>query len=178
MCGWITKESTDQFKPCSLKRCGKWPGILKKHHCFRRILSKLCISVPLSTNCTDFAVNSKFSANRGSYLQCLSWLKHWTKWFCADSSRSDVNRMQVITNKIHLSTEWDCFFPENLTDFVFEKFPEENQSKIIHFNSVINEYSFAIQDVQSTPSWHKWLDSELPFMMLYNDRGDCAHDLV
>ena len=36
------------------------------------IKSQLCISVPLSTSCTDFAANSKFSANRGSYLQCFS----------------------------------------------------------------------------------------------------------
>ena len=47
---------------------------------------------------------SKFSANQRSYLQCLSWLKHWTKRFCADFSRSVANRMQVITNKIHQNT--------------------------------------------------------------------------
>ena len=29
-------------------------------------ISQLCISVPRSTSCTDFTVNSKFSANRGS----------------------------------------------------------------------------------------------------------------
>ena len=48
------------------------------------------------------------------------------------------------------------FFPENSTDFVFQKLPEEIQSKIVYFWSVINEYSLRSQDVQSTPSWHKW----------------------
>ena len=44
------------------------------------------------------------------------------------------------------------FFPENSTDFVFQKLPEEIQSKIVYFWSVINEYSLRSQDVQSTPS--------------------------
>ena len=59
----------------------------------------------------------KFSANRGSYLQCFSWLKHWTKRFCADFSRSVANRMQVITNKIHqnaLINGLTLFFPWEL----------------------------------------------------------------
>ena len=67
-------------------------------------ISQLCISVPLSTSCTDFTVNSNFSANRRSYLQCFSWLMHWTKRFCADFSRSVANRMQVITKRIHQNT--------------------------------------------------------------------------
>ena len=122
-------------------------------------ISQLCISVPLSTSCTDFTVNSKFSANRGSYLQCFSWLKHWTKRFCADFSRSVANRMQVITNKIHQNTLINgmrLFFPENWTDFLFQELPEEIQSKIVYIYSVINEYSLRSRDVHSTPSWHKW----------------------
>ena len=71
-----------------------------------------------------------------------------------------ANRMQVITNKIHqihLSTEWDrCNFPEISTDFVFQNLPEEIQSKIIYFYSVINEYSLHSWDVHFVPSWHKW----------------------
>ena len=46
------------------------------------------------------------------------------------------------------------FFLENSTDFVFRKLPEEIQSKIVHFYSVINEYSLRSRDVYSTPSWH------------------------
>ena len=60
-------------------------------------ISQLCISVPLSNSCTDFTVNSKFSANRGSYLQCFSWLKHWTKRFCADCSRSVAKRHRKLS---------------------------------------------------------------------------------
>ena len=74
------------------------PSILWVYHSYA-----VCISVPLSTSCTDFTVFSKFSANRGSYLQCFSWLKHWTKRFCADFSRSVANRMQVITVMIQFS---------------------------------------------------------------------------
>ena len=113
-------------------------------------ISRLCISVPLSTSWTDFTVNSNFSANRRPYLQCFSWLKHWTKRFCADFSRWVVNRMQVITNKIHQNTLIKgirIFFPENSTDFVFQKLPEEIQSKIVYFYSVINEYSLRSRDM-------------------------------
>ena len=62
--------------------------------------------------------------------------------------------------RIHLSTEWDCFFPENWTDFLFQELPEEIQSKIVYICSVINEYSLHSRDVHSTPSWHKWSDFE------------------
>ena len=62
--------------------------------------------------------------------------------------------------RIHLSTEWDCFFPENWTDFLFQELPEEIQSKIVYIYSVINEYSLRSRDVHSTPSWHKWSDVE------------------
>ena len=126
-------------------------------------ISQLCISVPLSTSCTDFTVNSKFSANRGSYLQCFSWLKHWTKRFCADFSRSVATGCKWLRTKytrIHLSTEWDRFFPENWTDVLFQELPEEIQSKIVYIYSVINEYSPRSRDVHSTPSWHKWSDFE------------------
>ena len=44
------------------------------------------------------------------------------------------------------------FFPENSTDFVFQKLPEEIQSKIVYFWNVINEYSLRSRDVHSTPS--------------------------
>ena len=87
-------------------------------------ISRLCISVPLSTSCTNFTVNSKFSANRGSYLHCFSWLKHWTKRFCADFSRSVANRMQVITNKIHQNTLINgmrLFFPWELDRLSFSR---------------------------------------------------------
>ena len=62
--------------------------------------------------------------------------------------------------RIHLSTEWDCFFPENWTDFLFQELPEEIQSKIVYIYSVINEYSLRSRDVHSTPSSHKWSDFE------------------
>ena len=44
------------------------------------------------------------------------------------------------------------FLLENSTDFVFRKLPEEIQSKIVYFYSVINEYSLHSRDVYSTPS--------------------------
>ena len=126
-------------------------------------ISQPRISVPVSTSCTDFTVNLKCSANRRSYLQCFSWLKHWPKRFCADFSWSVANRMQVITNKIHQNTLINgmrLFFPENWTDFLFQELPEEIQSKIVYIYSVINEYSLRSRDVHSTPSWHKWSNFE------------------
>ena len=91
-------------------------------------ISRLCISVPLSTSCTDFTVNSKFSANRWSYLRCFSWLKHWTKRFCADFShcfsRSVATGFKWLRTKytgIHLSTEWDCLFPWKFDRLCFSK---------------------------------------------------------
>ena len=62
--------------------------------------------------------------NRGSYLQCFSWLKHLTKRFCADFSRSVANRMQVITNKIHQNTLINgmrLFFPWELDRLSFSR---------------------------------------------------------
>ena len=49
--------------------------------------------------------------------------------------------------RIHLSTEWDCLFPENSTHFVFQKLPAELQSKIVYFYSVIKEYSLRSRDI-------------------------------
>ena len=126
-------------------------------------ISQLCISVPLRTSCPDFTVNSKFSANRGSYLQCFSWLKHWKKRFCADFSRSvgtGGRWYEQNTSEYTYQRNETVFFPENSTDFVFQKLPEEIQSKIIYFCSLINEYSLRSRDVYSTPSWHKWSDFE------------------
>ena len=44
------------------------------------------------------------------------------------------------------------FFPENSTDFVFQKLPEEIQSKIVYLYSVIDEYLLPSRGVYSTPS--------------------------
>ena len=43
-------------------------------------------------------------------------------------------------------------YQRNETDVVFQKLPEEIQSKIVYFYGVINEYSLRSQDVHSTPS--------------------------
>ena len=62
---------------------------------------------------------------------------------------------------IHSSTEWDGFFPWEFDRlYVFQKLPEEIQSKIVYFYSVIDEYSPRSRGVYSTPSWHKWSDFE------------------
>ena len=112
-----------------------------------------------STSCTDFRVNSKFSANRGSYLQWFSWLKHWTTRFCADFSRSVANRMQVITNKIHQNTlikRMRLFFPWELDRLSFSRASGRDSKQ----NQAIKQYSLRSRDVHSTPSRHKWSDFE------------------
>ena len=91
-----------------------------------------------SSSCFRSISKSKFLVNRRSYLKCFSWLRHWTKRFCADFSWSDANRMQLIANKTHLSTEWDCSSPENSTEFFFQKFLEEILSKIVYFYNLVS----------------------------------------
>ena len=44
------------------------------------------------------------------------------------------------------------FLPENSTDFVSQKLPEEIENGILYFCSVVNEYSLRSRDVHSTPS--------------------------
>ena len=65
-----------------------------------------------------------FRRTEGLYLPCFSWLKHWTKRFCADFSRSVANRMQVITNKTHHNTlinGMSLFFPWEFNRLCFSK---------------------------------------------------------
>ena len=52
------------------------------------------------------------------------------------------------------------FLPENSTDFVSQKLPEEIENGILYFCSVVNEYSLRSRDVHSTPSWHRRSDFE------------------
>ena len=113
-------------------------------------ISQLCISVPLSTSCTDFTVNSKFLATHGSYLQC---------WLFSVSCKQDASDYQQNTPEYTCQRN-ETIFPENWTDFL----PEEIQSKIVYIYSVVTEYSLRGRDVHSTPSstpsWHKWSDFE------------------
>ena len=60
------------------------------------------------------------------------------------------------------------FFPENSTDFVFQNLPEEIQSKIIYFYSVMNKYSLHSWDVHFVPS--QMVRFWIPPMML-SDRS-------
>ena len=126
-------------------------------------ISQLCISVPLSTSCTDFTVNSKFSANRGSYLQCFSWLKHWTKRFCADFSRSVANRMQVITNKIHQNTLINgmrLFFSLRIGQtFLFKSFRKRFKAEIKYIYSVINAWGDGMWWSRHTSNWRSHTNS-------------------
>ena len=139
-----------------------------------RVLSQLCMSASLGTRYTDFTVNSKFPANHGSYVQCFSWLKHWTKRFSADFSRS-VADLQIGCKWLPTKyTEYTyqrnetVVFPEISTDFVFQNLPEEIQSKIIYFYSVINKYSLHSWDVHFVPS--QMVRFWIPPMML-SDRS-------
>ena len=61
-----------------------------------------------------------FRRTAGLYLS----LRHWTKRFCADFSRSVANRMQVVTNKIHqnaLINGLTLFFPWELDRLSFSR---------------------------------------------------------
>ena len=82
--------------------------------------------------------------------------------------------MQVITNKIHQNTLIKgirIFFPENSTDFVFQKLPEEIQSKIVYFYSVINEYSLRSRDMTLHAILLTKNDQILKTPMMLSDRS-------
>ena len=90
-------------------------------------------------------------------------IKTLNKAILADFSRSVAKRMQVITNKTHHNTlinGMSLFFPENSTDFVYQKLPEEIQSKIVYFFSVINERHSAVEIHSTSSCWQKWSDFE------------------
>ena len=74
--------------------------------------------------------------------------------------QQDLSDYEQSTPEYTYQRNETVFFPENSTDFVFQKLLEEIQSQIVYFCSVINEYSLRSRDVHSTPSWHKWSDFE------------------
>ena len=74
--------------------------------------------------------------------------------------KQDLSDYEQSTPEYTYQRNETVFFPENSTDFVFQKLLEEIQSQIVYFCSVINEYSLRSRDVHSTPSWHKWSDFE------------------
>ena len=93
------------------------------------------------TSCRDLTVKSKFSANRRSYLQCLSSLQHRNKAIPCRLFSDFLHHMQVIyTNKIHLSMPgikgMRPFFLNNSLKFFFQKSPDGNKNKIANFYSV------------------------------------------
>ena len=90
----------------------------------RSILSKLCISVPLSTSCTDLTIQSKLSANRGCYLQSSIHCQLLPVRFKQDASGLRTKYAFQRNGTVYLFIY--LFFSENSTDFVFQKFPEEN----------------------------------------------------
>ena len=102
-------------------------------------------------SCTDFTMKAKFSANRRTYLHCFSWLKHW-------SVPTFLGQMQTGCKWYTYQRNDTVFFSWEFDRVCFQKFPKENQSKIVYFYSVINEYSLSSRGVRSTPSWHKWSD--------------------
>ena len=120
-------------------------------------ISKLCISVALSTSWTDFTVNSKFSANRGSLPLTEALNKAFLRRLFSVSCKQDASgyeHQNTLINGMRL------FLPENWTDFFFHELPKEIQSKIVYIYSVIDEYSLRSRDVHSTPSWPNWSDFE------------------
>ena len=61
--------------------------------------------------------------------------------------QQDLSDYEQSTPEYTYQRNETVFFPENSTDFVFQKLPEEIQSKIVYFYSVINEYSLRSRDM-------------------------------
>ena len=68
------------------------------------------------------------------------------------SCKQDASDYEENTPEYTYQRNETVFFLENSTGFVFRKLPDEIQSKIVYFYSVINEYSLRSRDVYSTPS--------------------------
>ena len=142
-------------------------------------ISQLCISVLLSTSCTISRWIQNFRRTAGlnfSAFHDRSIEQSVSVQIFLGQLQTGCNWLRTKYARIHLSTEWDCFFPENWTDFLFQELPEETQSKIVYIYSVINDYSLRSRDVHSTPSWHKghstvfhllWKGNSETLIMLY-----------
>ena len=65
------------------------------------------------------------------------------------SCKQDASDNEENTPEYTYQRNEAVFFLENSTDFVFRKLPEEIQSKIVYFYSIINEYSLRSRDVYS-----------------------------
>ena len=127
-------------------------------------ISQLCTSVPLSTSCTDFMVNSKIFGEPRVLPPVLFMIEALNKAFLCRlfsvSCKQDASDYEQNTPEYTYQRNETVFSPENWTDFLFQGLPEDIQSKIVYIYSVINEYSLRSQGVHSTPSWHKWSDFE------------------
>ena len=84
-----------------------------------------------------------------------------------DSVPTFVHQMQagceLITSKIHLSTEWDRFFWEfDRLFFLKVSGRESKQSRLFSTGYLTNTLIHSTFEMftPSTPSWHKWSDSE------------------
>ena len=119
-------------------------------------ISQLCTSVPLSTSCTDFMVNSKIFGEPRVLPPVLFMIEALNKAFLCRlfsvSCKQDASDYEQNTPEYTYQRNETVFSPENSTDFVTQKLLEEIQSKIIYFYSVINEYSLHSRDVHYTPS--------------------------
>ena len=122
-------------------------------------ISKLCISVALSTSWTDFTVNSKFSANRGSLPLTEALNKAFLCRLFSVSCKQDASGYEQNTPEYTYQRN-ETVSPWELDRLFFHELPKEIQSKIVYIYSVIDEYSLRSRDVHSTPSWPNWSDFE------------------
>ena len=122
-------------------------------------ISQLCMSVPLSTSCTDFMVNSKFCGERRVLPPVLFMIEALNKAFLCRlfsvSCKQDASDYEQNTPEYTYQRNETVFSLRIGQTFFFKRFPEEIRSKIVYIYSVINEYSLRSREVHSTPSCHK-----------------------
>ena len=126
---WITKESKLQvYIPCSLKSSGRWPSILRKLQLLKEYIIK---DMHISSSALLSQWNQNFWWTVGiTFSPFHDWcIEQCPKPFSTDFSWSDANRVQVIMNKIHLSTEWDCFFLRIPQTLFFKSFRKRFKAK-------------------------------------------------
>ena len=120
-------------------------------------ISQLCTSVPLSTSCTDFTVNSKIFGEPRVLPPVLFMIEALNKAFLCRlfsvSCKQDASDYEQNTPEYTYQRNETVFSLRTRQTFFFK-------TKIVYFYGVINEYSVRSRDVHSTPSRHKWSDFE------------------
>ena len=108
--------------------------------------------------------NQNFRRTAGlNYLQCFSWLKHWTNRFCADFCPSDASRIRVGYEQNTLINGMRLFFLRIRQTLFLKSFRKTIKAKSFISTAYLTNtliHSTVEMFTPPTPPWHKWSDPE------------------